>query len=125
MATFPAITTGFSWTPSTTVDSGQAVPAGEAPSGFTVGIRQDGDTAHSAGNYKYLISTANGSISQIQITDPQWVAAKIPPGNYWAAVDQTDMLGTASMTSAWTAEVSFSIPQPIARPDAPTGFTVA
>jgi len=121
--TFPPITKGFSWTPSTLDATGAPLPAGEAPSGSTVGIRADGDANHAPGNYQYLVAV-NGSTSQLLITDPQWLAAKIPPGNYWGAVDQTDMLGTSTSTSAWTPEVAFSIPAPIVKPASPTGFTV-
>jgi len=119
---FTPLTKGFSWIPSTTDASGNALPAGEAPSGATVGIRADGDANHAAGNYQYIVSV-NGSTAQLLITDPQWLAAKIPPGNYWGAVDQTDMLGTSTSTSAWTPEVPFSIPAPIVKPASPTGFT--
>jgi len=122
---FPPITKGFNWTPSTTGDGGAAMPAGEAPSGSTVGIRPDGDSTHAAGNYKYLVAVS-GATSQLLITDPQWLAAKIPPGNYWADVDQTDLLGTQSLTSGWSGkEVAFSIPAPIVRPAPPSGFGVA
>lgn len=122
--TFPPLTKGFSWVGSSTDTSGNPMPSGEAPSGSSVGIRADGDATHAAGNYKYIVAV-NGAASQLNITDPQWLAAKIPPGNYWGAVDQTDMLGTDSRTSAWTAEVPFSIPSPIVTPAQPTGFSVA
>lgn len=123
--TFPILTKGFSWTPSTTGGGGQALPSGEVQTGSTVGIRADGDTAHGPGNYKYLITTS-GAAAQLLITDPAWVAAKIPPGNYWADVDQTDALNGSPSTSSWTGkESSFSIPQPVVQPDPPTGFTAA
>lgn len=118
--TFPELTKGFAWVPSTT-GGGAALPPGETQTGSTVGIRADGDTAHSAGSYKYLIATS-GTAAQLLITDPAWIAAKIPPGNYWAAIDQTDALNGNPATSAWTAEVPFSIPQPVVQPDPPTSF---
>lgn len=121
--TFPPLTKGFTWVNSTT-GAGQPLPPGETQTGATVGVRADGDTAHAAGNYKYLITTS-GSASQLLITDSAWIAAKIPPGNYWAAVDQTDALNGQSATSLWTSEQPFSIPQPVVQPDSPTGFIAA
>jgi hypothetical protein len=126
MATvFPALVKGFSWVNSTAAADGSALPAGEAQSGSTIGIRADGDTAHSAGNYQYLVILAAGQTSETPAQIAATLNKSLPPGNYWAAMDQTDMLGTDSKTSAWTAEVPFSIPPVIVQPAAPTGFTAA
>lgn len=123
--TFPPLTKGFSWTPSTTGDGGAALAPGESQSGSTVGIRADGDTSHSPGNYQYLI-IVTGVAAQLLVGDAPWVNAKIPPGNYWADVDQTDSLNGATATSKWSGtEAAFSIPQPIVQPSPPTGFTAA
>lgn len=125
--TFTPLTKGFSWVNSTTDKDGNPLPTGETQSGATVGIRADGDTAYAYGQYKYFVTTS-GTASQLLITDPKWLAAKIPPGNYWGAVDQTDMIGTDSKTSGWSQEVPFSIPQPppvIAQPLAPSDFKAA
>jgi hypothetical protein len=124
MATsFTPLTKDFAWTLSTTDSSGNPLPTGEANSGSTVGIRADGDTTHSAGNYQYLI-TVGPNVSTVTLS--QVIQAKVPQGaNYWAAVDQTDMLNGSPATSVWTAEVPFSLPVQVVAPSAPTGFIVA
>lgn len=122
---FPALVKGFSWTPSTTGEGGAPLPPGEAQTGSTIGIRADGDAAHSAGNYQYLVLVPG---TQSTETPAQITAAlnkALPPGNYWAAIDQTDMLNGVASTSAWTAEVPFSIPFPIVKPAQPSAFTAA
>lgn len=123
--TFTPLLKGFSWTPSTTGAGGAALPAGETQTGSTIGIRADGDATHSPGNYQWLVvvPTAQSSETPSQITAA--LGKALAPGNYWAAIDQTDMLNGASSTSDWTAEVPFSIPQPIVKPDKPTGFSAA
>jgi len=123
--TFPALTKGFSWTPSTTGEGGSPLPDGETQSGSTVGIRPDGDATFGPAHYKYLITTS-GTKSELSVTDANWMAAKVPPGNYWADVDQTDILNGQSATSAWSGkEVPFSIPFPIVKPAPPSGFSAA
>jgi hypothetical protein len=121
--TFPALVKGFSWTASTTGVGGAALPTGEAESGATIGIRADGDTAHSAGSYQYLIIVPAGQTTETPAQITAALTKALTPGNYWAAIDQTDMLGTQSSTSAWTAEVPFSIPAPIVQPAPPSGFS--
>lgn len=122
---FTPLVKGFSFTLSTTDDSGNPLPEGEVESAATIGIRQDGDATHGAGNYQYTVVLDAGVTS----ASPADIAAKLgkplPPGNYWAAVDQTDTLNDNPATSKWTAEVPFSIPQPVVQPGSPTGFTVA
>lgn len=122
---FTPLVKGFTWTPSTTGEGGAALPAGEVQSGSTIGIRADGDTAHSAGNYQYLVVVPPGQTSETPAQIAAALNKSLPPGNYWAAVDQTDMLNGQSATSAWTAEVPFSIPAPIVKPASPTGFGAA
>jgi hypothetical protein len=123
--TFPALTKGFSWTPSTGGEGGVPLAPGETQSGSTVGIRPDGDATFSPGHYKYLIPT-NGMTAALSITDANWINAHIPPGNYWADVDQTDILNGQTFTSAWSGkEAPFSIPFPGVKPAQPTGFTAA
>lgn len=122
---FTPLVKGFSWQNSTTAEGGAPLPAGEAQSGSTIGIRTDGDAAHSAGNYQYLVLVPAGQTAETPAQIAATLNKSLPPGNYWAAMDQTDMLGTASMTSAWTPEVPFSIVAPIVRPAAPTGFIAA
>ena len=122
---FTPLVKGFSFALSTTDQDGNPLPAGEIESKATIGIRQDGDSTHSAGNYQYLVVLDAGVTS----ASPADIAAKIgkplAPGNYWAAVDQTDTLNGNPATSNWTAEVGFSIPQPVVQPGSPTGFNVA
>lgn len=122
---FTPLVKGFSFALATTDDSGNPLPAGEAESAATIGIRQDGDATHSAGNYQYTVVLDAG----VTTASPADIAAKLgkplPPGNYWAAVDQTDTLNGNPATSNWTSEVAFSIPQPVVQPSPPTGFSVA
>lgn len=122
---FTPLVKGFGWTNSATDENGNPMPAGEVQSGSTIGIRADGDAAHSAGNYQYLVLVPAGQTAETPAQIATTLNKSLAPGNYWAAMDQTDMLGTASMTSAWTPEVPFSISAPIVRPAAPTGFTAA
>lgn len=120
---FTPLTKGFSWQASTTGEGGASLPAGEVQTGSTIGVRADGDAAFSPGNYKWFVPVS-GTASTEPLADFQ-AKAKLPPGNYWAAVDQTDMLGTDSATSGWTGEVPFSIPAPIVKPAPPTAFIAA
>ena len=123
--TFTPLVKGFSFNLSTTDDNGNPLPAGEVESSATIGIRLDGDANHSAGNYQYIVPLDAG----VTTASPADIAAKLgkplPPGNYWAAVDQTDTLDGNPATSNWTAEVPFSIPQPVVQPGKPTGFIAA
>lgn len=122
--TFTPLEKGFTWTPSST-GGGAALPAGEAPSGFTIGIRLDGDTTHAAGNYAYTVIVPAGQTTETPAQITAALTKALTPGNYWAALSQTDTLNGASATSAWTAEVPFAIPPVIVTPDQPTGFTAA
>ena len=123
--TFPTLLKGFSWVPSTTGAGGVALPSGETQSGSTIGIRADGDATHSAGNYQYLVVIAGTASAETTAAVNAAIGKALAPGNYWAAIDQTDMLNGAPSTSAWTAEVPFSIPAVIVQPAPPTGFTAA
>lgn len=124
MATvFTPLTTGFSWTPSTTDASGSPLPPGEAESGATIGIRPDGTGA--AGTYPTLVVVPSTATAETLTQLNAALGKALAPGNYWAAIDQTDILNGATSTSVWTAEVPFSIPAVIAKPAAPTNFTVA
>lgn len=122
---FTPLIKGFSWTPSTLAADGSALPTGEAQSGSTIGIRMDGDATHAAGNYQYLVVLPAGQSSETPAAITAALTKSLTPGNYWAAIDQTDMLNGAPSTSAWTAEVAFSIPPVIATPASPTNFTAA
>lgn len=122
---FTPLVKGFTWVNSTTDKDGNPLPAGEVQTGSTIGIRVDGDATHSAGNYQYLVIVPAGQTSETPAQIATALNKSLAPGNYWAAIDQTDMLGTDSKTSAWTAEVPFSIPPVIAQPAPPSGFSAA
>lgn len=122
---FTPLIKGFSWTPSTTGAGGVALPPGETQSGSTIGIRADGDTTHSAGNYQWLVVVAGAATSETPAAITAALGKALPAGNYWAAIDQTDMLNGAPSTSAWTAEVPFSIPPTIVQPAPPVNFSAA
>lgn len=124
MTTFPPLTKGFSWTPSTT-GGGAALPAGETYTSATIGIRADGDTTHSSGNYANLVIVPGATSTESLTALNAALGKNLAPGNYWAAVDQTDTLNGVTSTSDWTAEIPFSIPQSIVKPDQPAGFSVA
>lgn len=121
---FTPLVKGFNWTPSTAAINGP-MPAGEVPSGFTIGIRADGDATHAAGNYANLVVVPPNQTSETPAQITAALTKALPPGNYWAAVNQTDTLNSVTSVSGWTAEVAFSIPAPIAQPLSPTGFTVS
>lgn len=120
---FTPMLKGFTWVNSTTGGGGAALPAGETQTGSTIGVRADGDAAFSPGNYKWFVPVSGTAASE-SLADFQAKAA-LPPGNYWGALDQTDALAGSSSTSAWTAEIPFSIPAPVVKPDPQTGFGVA
>lgn len=126
--TFTPLVKGFSWTLATTAAGGGALPAGEAETGCTIGIRADGDTTHAAGNYQYLVVVPAGAAGETPAQMTAALGKALPPGNYWGAIDQTDMLNGSPSTSAWSPEVPFSIPTPppvIAQPGSPSAFSVA
>jgi hypothetical protein len=122
---FTTLIKGFSWTPSTVGEGGVPLPPGETESGTTIGIRADGDAAHSPGNYQYLVIVPPTQNSEAPAAINAALGKNLPPGNYWAALDQTDMLAGTPSTSAWTPEVPFSIPTPIVKPASPTNFSAA
>jgi len=125
MTTFTPLIKGFAWQPSTTAADGSALPPGETQSGSTIGIRADGDTTHAAGNYPWLVVVAGTATSETPAAITAALGKALPPGNYWAAIDQTDMLNGQAATSAWSAEIAFSIPPTIVPPAPPTVFTAA
>lgn len=123
--TFTPLVKGFNFTISTTDTDGNPLPAGEAESAATVGIRSDGDTTHAPGNYQFVIPVAAGASTVTPADIAAALGKPLAPGNYWAAIDQTDTLNGAQATSSWTPEVPFSIPQPVMQPSPPTGFSAA
>ena len=121
---FTPLTAEFTWTPSTT-SGGQPLPAGEVQTGATIGIRADGDTTHSAGNYQWLVLIVGTGMSETAAQLAAALGKALPVGNYWAAIDQTDTLNGQSATSAWSPEIPFSMPPTLATPDFPQNFKIA
>jgi hypothetical protein len=119
---FTPLVKGFSWANATT-GGGQPLPTGEVETGDTIGIRLDGDTTHAAGNYQYTIQVPAGQTLETPAQITTALGKPLPPGNYWAAIDQTDALGGSSATSIWSTEVPFSIPATAVKPDDPTNFS--
>jgi hypothetical protein len=122
---FTPLTSEFTWAPSSTTAGGQPLPAGEVQTGSTIGIRADGDTTHSAGNYQWLVLIVGTGMSETAAQLAAALGKSLPIGNYWAAIDQTDTLNGQSATSAWSAEIPFSMPPTLAQPAIPTAFKVA
>lgn len=122
---FTPLTKGFNWTPSTTGIGGVAIPAGETFTSSTLGIRADGDTTHAAGHYANLVIIPSSSSAETVAALNAALGAALVPGNYWVAVQQTDTLNGTAVSSAWTAEVPFSIPPQAVVPDQPTALFVS
>ena len=120
---FTPLTVGFSWVNSTTASDGTALPTGETQVSTTIGVRADGDTTHSQGNYKWFV-TNMGTATSISAADFLKMT-KLAAGNYWAAIVQTDSLNGANATSSESPEIAFSVPVTVVAPAAPTNFTVA
>jgi hypothetical protein len=120
----------LSWVDATTGVANAPLAPGEVLQDTVIGVRADGDAAHSLGNYQYQISVNAPASSLTRAAFDAAVAAAygsaLAPGNYWLNGEQTDVLGGATATSAWGAtEVPFSIPTPIVVPSSPTGFSIA
>lgn len=124
--TFPPLATAITWKDSNTDASGNPLPAGEAVSSVTLGIRADGDTAHSLGNYAKTVIVL-GTVTQETVSAlNSALGAALAPGNYWLNGQETATLNGQSATSAWGAtETPFSIPQPVVTPGSPSAFSVS
>ena len=125
---FPPLTTGFSFTDSSTAFDGSALPAGEAAQSTTIGIRLDGDTTHQLGNYAFLVIVPVPASSESLSALTAALGKALPAGNYWANAQQTDVVAATGQTatSDWmTTEVPFSIPPQAVRPAAPTALAVS
>jgi hypothetical protein len=120
---FTPLLKAFVWTPATSGVTGP-FPVGEVESGATLGIRADGDTGFSAGHYKYLIVVPPTQASETPSAIGTALGSPLVAGNYWAAIDQTEMYNGVPSTSAWSAEIAFSIPAsgPM-KPLAPINFS--
>lgn len=113
---FPPAHTGFSWTVPTTNVDGTPIVAGEI-TGFSLGVRLDGDVSHGPGNYAAFAAagaTATGVTLLAAFGTPG-----LANGNYWLA---TQTLSTTNGNSVWSPEVPFSI---VPRPNPPGGVAAA
>src|SRR3569833_3351659 len=97
---------GFSWFLSSSVVGGGVFPDGETQTGSTIGVRADGDTAHSTGNYSWFV-VITGPVNAESTSDFQ-AKLSLKPGNYWAAINQTDMLNGVRAASDWSGEIPLS-----------------
>lgn len=121
--TFTPLVKGFSWTLSTLNVAQAPLPAGETESGVTIGIRMVGDATHSAGNYQWLyVAPAGATTATLAQIQAQLGFTLAEATNYYAALDQTDMLNGSPSTSPWTAEIGFSIPIAVVQPCPPLAF---
>lgn len=122
--TFTPLVKGFTWLPSSQGINGP-LPSGEAISGFTIGIRLASDTTHGPFNYQYFAVMAANTTSCTPAQLATALKISLPPGNYYASIDQTDLLGTSPSTSGWAPEIAFSIPGAVTtvqQPLSPTSF---
>lgn len=122
---FTPLIDSINWVDSTTAKGGGALPDGEALVSTTLGIRPDGNTSFSAGNYQFTVSIAAPAQKETANDLTTALAKALPPGNYWLAAKQTDSLSGANADSDWTPEVGFSIPQQAVAPDSPTALSVS
>lgn len=117
--TFPPLKSEFTWVNSTTW-GGQPAPSGATEASVTIGIRADGDTTHSAGNYEWTVTINGNGMSETLSQLNAALGKPLPTGNYWAAIYQTDNNNGTTVNSQWSGEIPFSIPAPT--PDIPTAF---
>jgi hypothetical protein len=122
---FTPLQSGINIKYATTAPGGVALPAGETETSAVIGIRVDGDTTHSPGNYQYAVPVPQGQTLMTPQAINAALASVLPGGlpvaNYWASSQQTDTYQGTTYTSKWeTPEVPFSVPLPGAAPDAPT-----
>lgn len=124
--TFPPLATAITWKDATTDASGNPLPAGEVVSSVTLGIRADGDTAHSLGNYSKTVIVLGTVTTETLTALNSALGATLAPGNYWLNGQETATLSGQSATSLWgTTETPFSIAQPVVTPGSPSAFSVA
>lgn len=124
--TFPALATAITWKDTLTDANGNPLPAGETIASVTLGIRADGDTAHSLGNYSHTVIVLGTATTETLSALNSALGAALSPGNYWLNGQETATLNGQSATSAWGAtETPFSIPQPVVQPGSPSAFSVA
>lgn len=122
---FTPLIDSISWVDSTTAKGGAALPDGESLVSTTLGIRADGNTSFSPGNYQYQFAVAAPAQKETVNDLTTALTKALPPGNYWLAAKQTDKLGDSTADSDWTSEVGFSIPQVAVAPASPTALSVA
>lgn len=119
MTVFTPLTTAVNITPSTTAVGGGALPTGEALASVTLGIRPD--QIGSAGTYPLVVIVQAPATSESKAALLAALNGQLTPGgNYWMAGEQTDTFSGQNFTSAWSAEIPFSLPLVGVAPDAPS-----
>lgn len=133
MATqFTPFANALSWKDATVDGQGNPLPADETLAFTGLGIRPDGNTSFSVGNYQFEIDVPGpaGSITRADF-DAAFAKAypnvgKLAPGNYWLGGKQEDVEQGVTADSLWgTVEVPFSIPVVPVAPAAPGPFVVS
>lgn len=117
MSTVNPVPTTATWVDPTTNTDGTPIAAGEI-TGFTIGVRDTTAAGSAAGTYPFTAGAPATATSELlSLLNPA-----LPKGVALAAAIRAD---TAGPSSAWGAEVSFTLPAPLPIPNPPTGFTIA
>jgi hypothetical protein len=116
--------TKFVWTDPTTNVDGSPIAAGEVTA-YEIGVRDTTATGSAAGTYPFGIKAPpSATFEPFSALQPA-----LPIGVLLAAAVRTDTGAVDGnnnpINSAWTAEVTFTLPVPPPIPNPPTGFTVA
>lgn len=123
---FTPFTKSITWVDALTDSSGRVLPQGEVLADTVLGVRADGDSAHSPGDYAWTGTIAAPVAAVTPASLNTALGVVLQPGNYWLAARQTDTLNGQSATSVWSpTETPFSVPEPIVTPSNPTNFVVS
>lgn len=117
--------TKATWTDPTTNVDGSAISPGEI-TGYTLGVRDTSVAGSVAGTYPYAVSVpgAASTSALLSALTPSLPTGKILAASVRANTGQLDA-NNNPISSAWAAEVSFTLTPPPVVPNAPTGFGVA
>jgi hypothetical protein len=117
MSTPNPVPTIATWTDPTTNTDGSPIAPGEITS-FTLGVRDTTAAGSVAGTYPFSVSAPPTATSEpLNLIKPV-----LPTGVLLAAAMRTD---TAGPSSAWTNEVTFTLPKPLPVPNPPSAFGIA
>lgn len=124
MSTPNPIPTKFVWVDPTTNVDGSLIAADEV-SAYEIGVRDTSAAGSVAGTYPFGIKAPpSATFEPFSALQPA-----LPTGVPLAAAVRTDTGSVDSnnnpINSAWSAEVTFTLPAPPPVPNPPTGFTVA